>query len=91
MNGKNSGRIEIICCWIEKCENQFIKNDVPYGTTMIFLLAESHLSIHTFVDENKITLDWFTCALASDFEKLKFIIRDYVDVNILCMWKQYSC
>ena len=26
--------------------------------TMIYLLAESHLSIHTFVDEGIITLDY---------------------------------
>jgi S-adenosylmethionine/arginine decarboxylase-like enzyme len=27
---------------------------------MMYLLAQSHLSIHTFVDEGKLTLDLFT-------------------------------
>ena len=38
---------------------------------MIYILAESNLTIHTFVDEGKITLDLFTCDLSVIFEKLK--------------------
>jgi S-adenosylmethionine/arginine decarboxylase-like enzyme len=74
---------------VEKSEHQFEKDGVPYGCTMIYLLAESHLSIHTFVDEGKITLDLFMCGLGADFEKLKFIIRDYFDVNVLCINSYY--
>ena len=74
---------------VEKSEHQFEKDGVPYGCTMIYLLSESHLSIHTFVDEGKITLDLFICGLGSDFEKLKFIIRDYFDVNVLCINSYY--
>ena len=55
----------------------------PYGVTMIYLLAESHLSIHTFVDEGKIALDLFTCSLSIETEKLKSIIKDYFEVNSL--------
>ncbi len=32
---------------INKCSHQFKKDDLPYGATMIYLLSESHLSIHT--------------------------------------------
>ena len=35
--------------------HQFKKDKVPYGATIIYLLAESYVSIHTFVDEGKIT------------------------------------
>ena len=28
----------------------------------------------------------FCYSLGADFEKLKFIIRDYFDVNVLCMY-----
>ncbi len=42
---------------------------------MIYLLAESHLSNHTFVDEDKITLDSFTCSLGVEYEKIKSIIK----------------
>ncbi len=50
---------------------------------MISLLAESHFSIHTFVDEGKITLDLFTCSLGVENEELKSIIKDYFEVNAL--------
>jgi S-adenosylmethionine/arginine decarboxylase-like enzyme len=36
---------------------------------MVYLLSESHLSIHTFVDEGKITIDLFTCSLGVENEK----------------------
>ena len=52
-----------------------------HGVTMIYLLTESHLSIHTFVDEGKITIDLFTCGLDVDDGKLKQIIKDYFRVN----------
>ena len=50
---------------------------------MIYLLAESHLSIHTFVDEGKITIDLFICGWGTEDGKLKEIIKEYFDVNIL--------
>jgi S-adenosylmethionine/arginine decarboxylase-like enzyme len=56
---------------------------LPYGATIIYLLPESHLSIHNFVDEEKITLDFFTCSLGVKNEKLKSIIRDFFNVNAL--------
>ncbi len=57
------------------------KDNVHYDATMVYLLSESHLSIHTFVDERKITLDLFTCSLGVENEKLKDIIKDYFIVN----------
>ncbi len=68
---------------VGECSHQFEKNDFPYGVNMIYLFAEGHLSIHTFVDEGKITLDLFTCSLGVENEKLKSIINDYFEVNAL--------
>ncbi len=48
---------------------------------MIYLLAESHLSIHTFVGEGKIALDLFTCSLGVETEKIKNIVKDYFEVH----------
>ena len=66
---------------VDECSHQFEKFNLPYGATMIYLLAESHLSIHTFVDEGKITIDLFTCSLSVENEKIKSIIKDFFVVN----------
>ena len=68
---------------VGECSHQFLKDNSAYGVTMIYLLSESHLSIHTFVDEGKITIDLFTCGLDVDDGKLKQIIKDYFRVNFL--------
>ena len=68
---------------VGECSHQFKNDNLPYGVTMVYLLAESHLSIHTFVDEGKITLDLFTCSLGVDTEKIKSIIKDFFDVHLL--------
>ncbi len=60
---------------VSECSHQLKKDNIPYGATMIYLLAESHLSIHTFVDEGKITLDLFTCSLGVETEEIKSIIK----------------
>ena len=66
---------------VGECSHQFKKDNVPYGATMVYLLSEIHLSIHTFVDEGKITIDLFTCSLSVENEKIKDIIKDYFVVN----------
>jgi S-adenosylmethionine decarboxylase len=33
----------------------------PQGTTAVWILAESHMAIHTYPEENFIALDIFTC------------------------------
>ena len=37
----------------------------PQGFTLIALLAESHMSFHTFPENNIISFDFFTCAKVS--------------------------
>jgi S-adenosylmethionine/arginine decarboxylase-like enzyme len=48
---------------------------------MVYLLSESNLSIHTFVDEGKVTIDLFTCSLSVENEKIKSTIKHYFVVN----------
>ena len=68
---------------VGECSHQFEKINSPYGATMVYLLSESHLSVHTFVDEGKITLDLFTCDISLEDKKLKNIIGDYFGVSFL--------
>ena len=41
----------------------------PEGVTGIILLAESHMSIHTWPEHNLATVDIFTCGKEGDAEK----------------------
>jgi len=42
---------------LQKTEHQFH----PQGCTILYLLSESHISIHTFPEKNYIALDIYTC------------------------------
>ena len=44
-------------CILQKCEYSF----TPIGCTFLFLLSESHLSVHTFPEKNYISFDLYTC------------------------------
>jgi S-adenosylmethionine decarboxylase len=33
----------------------------PFGCSILFLLSESHISIHTFPEKNHISMDIYTC------------------------------
>jgi S-adenosylmethionine/arginine decarboxylase-like enzyme len=68
---------------VDECSYQFKKDNLPFGATMIYLLAESQSSINTFVDEGKLTLDLFTCSLGVETEKIKSIIKDDFEVHSL--------
>ena len=42
---------------LQECEYSF----TPIGCTFLFLLSESHLSVHTFPEKNYISFDLYTC------------------------------
>lgn len=42
---------------LQKIEHKFD----PEGFTLLYLLSESHLSIHTFVERRYVALDLYTC------------------------------
>jgi S-adenosylmethionine decarboxylase proenzyme len=71
---------------VGECSHQIKKDNVSYGATMTYLLSESHLSIHTFVDEGNITIDIFTCSLSVENEKIKSNKRLFC-----CKRIQYRC
>ena len=74
-------------CAEPSAAHQFEKDNFSHGATMIYSLSENHLSIHTFVDEGKITIDLFTCGLDVDDGKLKSIIKRL----FYCKRIQYIC
>lgn len=42
----------------------------PIGATMVYLLAESHLSIHTYPELWKCSIDLYTCNKTMDFTEI---------------------
>lgn len=47
---------------LQECEHVFS----PIGCTFLFLLSESHLSVHTFPEKNYISFDLYTCREYTD-------------------------
>jgi len=45
----------------------------PYGYTCLFLLAESHLAIHTFPEENKTYIELSSCVKKQFNKFLKLV------------------
>ena len=53
----------------------------PYGATMLYLLAESHLSIHTYVDERYAAIDLYCCNPDIDMNAVLEIVFKYFGGN----------
>ena len=49
-------------CVLGKMEHQF----EPHGISVIYMLSESHISIHTFPEKQYFALDIYTCREYSD-------------------------
>jgi len=45
----------------------------PYGITIMMVLAESHISMHTWPERHEIQIDLFHCADAADDFGLKLV------------------
>ena len=48
----------------------------PQGFTLVALLAESHISFHTFPEKNIISFDFFTCAKVSPSVAIDIIKKE---------------
>jgi S-adenosylmethionine/arginine decarboxylase-like enzyme len=57
---------------VDKALHQF----EPYGFTGGYVLAESHLSIHTYVTERKLAIDLYTCSFFDYSKELYQIMKD---------------
>jgi S-adenosylmethionine decarboxylase len=55
----------------------------PYGATMLYLLTESHLSIHTYVDEKYAAIDLYCCNPNIDMNAVLEIVFKYFGGNCI--------
>jgi S-adenosylmethionine decarboxylase len=53
----------------------------PYGVTGVYVLSESHLAIHTFVDEKKISMDLYTCNIFNRKKEFVEYITNIFNTN----------
>ena len=53
----------------------------PYGVTSLFLLSESHLSIHTWPEHGKFAMDVYSCNNNYSEMEIENIIRKYLPVE----------
>ena len=52
----------------------------PFGVTGVYVLSESHLSIHTFVEEKKVAIDLYTCKEFKEIEDfVEFVKNEFSD------------
>lgn len=50
----------------------------PDSITMVFLLSESHASIHTYPEYNSCYIDLFTCGNRCDYTKFQEVLKEYL-------------
>ena len=60
---------------LQEVEHQF----EPQGCSILFLLSESHLSIHTFPERNHMSFDIYTCRQYSDNSEYNKIYKYLID------------
>lgn len=54
------------------------KHFSPYGVTLVFIIAESHLAMHTWPEHGYAAADFFTCGAVDPdgaFEHLRSVLR----------------
>ncbi len=58
---------------VAKCEYQF----TPIGVTMLYLLSESHLTIHTYPEKKACSINLYTCNPETDLNEALNVIYQY--------------
>ncbi len=56
----------------------------PNGLTLVFLLAESHASIHTYPEVDSCFVDCFSCGLNADLEAFHQALTTFLRPRIVC-------
>jgi len=80
----NCDELNIMLKDICKTHNFQILNEIqhafePIGDSILFLLSESHISIHTFPEKNHMSFDIYTCRQYKDNEEYNNIFKFLVD------------
>ena len=59
---------------IKKVEHKF----TPQGETIVFILSESHFTIHTYPENRYLSMDIYVCNLETNLQKIVDLIKEKV-------------
>lgn len=62
--------------------NRFSHQFLPQGVTIVYALAESHLSIHTFPESGSCAIDVYTCGNMNSKKGMQVLIDYFKPVKI---------
>ena len=62
--------------------NRFSHQFHPQGVTIVYALAESHLSIHTFPEEGSCAIDVYTCGTMNSMDAMRVLIEHFNPVEV---------
>ena len=71
-----------IVCGLTKV-NECIHKFEPQGYTICHVLAESHISIHTWPEESSFAMDIYSCKHDLDIEEIKTTLKQFFPNTIL--------
>lgn len=55
----------------------------PQGTTAVWILAESHMAVHTYPEENFMAVDVFTCGSEGDPAGVIVALGEHLDLRTM--------
>ena len=62
--------------------NRFSHQFHPQGVTVVYALAESHLSIHTFPEKGSCAIDVYTCGEMNSMEGMQLLIKHFDPIEV---------
>lgn len=62
--------------------NRFSHKFQPQGVTIVYALAESHLSIHTFPESGSCAIDVYTCGSMNSMDGMRVLIDHFNPIEV---------
>ena len=62
--------------------NRFSHQFHPQGVTIVYALAESHLSIHTFPEQGSCAIDVYTCGDMNSLTGMQVLIDHFNPIEV---------
>lgn len=70
--------------------NQYLHKFEPHGLSLVLIIAESHLAIHTWPEYNYMHIDVVSCSKKADLSSLDQVLREHLKPEkLFCQKIQY--